>query len=125
MYHTSQRLIGGGNDSNIGIFYLVSSNTSHLAEMGEAKLPTYFIKDASEMESAERLHHFLQDTHLMALAENWLPPAGVLTVGVTAGASGPNNLIEEVILRVYELRGTPANEVLGSIHAGAGATPAH
>ena len=102
-----------------------SSNTSHLAEMGEAKLPTYFIKDASEMESAERLHHFLQDTHLMALAENWLPPDGVLTVGVTAGASCPNNLIEEVILRVYELRGTPANEVLGSIHAGAGATPAH
>ena len=102
-----------------------SSNTSHLAEMGEAKLPTYFIKDASEMESAERLHHFLQDTHLMALAENWLPPDGVLTVGVTAGASCPNNLIEEVILRVYELRGTSANEVLGSIHAGAGATPAH
>ena len=102
-----------------------SSNTSHLAEMGEAKLPTYFIKDASEMESAERLHHFLQDTHLMALAENWLPPDGVLTVGVTAGASCPNNLIEEVILRVYELRGTPANEVLGSIHAGTGATPDH
>ena len=102
-----------------------SSNTSHLAEMGEAKLPTYFIKDASEMESAERLHHFLQDTHLMALAENWLPPDGVLTVGVTAGASCPNNLIEEVILRVYELRGTPANEVLGSINAGARAAPAH
>ena len=102
-----------------------SSNTSHLAEMGEAKLPTYFIKDASEMESAERLQHFLQDTHLMALAENWLPPDGELTVGVTAGASCPNNLIEEVILRVYELRGAPANEVLGSIHAGAGAAPAH
>ncbi|MEE2948114.1 MAG: 4-hydroxy-3-methylbut-2-enyl diphosphate reductase [Verrucomicrobiota bacterium] len=98
-----------------------SSNTSHLAEMGESKLPTYFIKDASEMESAERLHHYLQHTHEMALAENWLSSSGELTVGVTAGASCPNNLIEEVILRVYTLRGTPSSEVLGSIRAGTAA----
>ncbi len=102
-----------------------SSNTSHLAEMGEGKLPTYFIKDASEMESVERLHHFLQHTHEMALAENWLPPDGELTVGITAGASCPNNLIEEVILRAYELRGAPASEVLGSIHVEAAAPVAH
>ena len=102
-----------------------SSNTSHLAEMGEGKLPTYFIKDASEMESAERLHHFLQHTHEMALAENWLPLDGELTVGITAGASCPNNLIEEVILRAYELRGAPASEVLGSIHVKAAPAVAH
>ncbi|MDP6794045.1 MAG: 4-hydroxy-3-methylbut-2-enyl diphosphate reductase [Verrucomicrobiota bacterium] len=94
-----------------------SSNTSHLAEMGEAKLPSYFIKDASEMESIERLHHFLQCKQEMAIAENWLPSGGELTVGITAGASCPNNLIEEVILRVYTLRGIPANEVLGSVRA--------
>ena len=82
-----------------------SSNTSHLAEMGEAKLPTYFIKDAEEMVSAAKLNHFLQDKHEMAVAENWLPTEGDLTLGVTAGASCPNNLIEEVILRAYELRG--------------------
>ncbi|MCH2591836.1 MAG: 4-hydroxy-3-methylbut-2-enyl diphosphate reductase, partial [Pedosphaera sp.] len=100
-----------------------SSNTSHLAEMGEGKLPTYFIKDASEMVSVERLHHFLQDKHEMAKAENWLPLNGELTIGITAGASCPNNLIEEVILRAYELRGVPASEVLGSIHVDAtGAT---
>ena len=100
-----------------------SSNTSHLAEMGEVKLPTYFIKDASEMVSAEQLHHFLQHKHEMAKAENWLPLNGELTIGITAGASCPNNLIEEVILRAYELRGFPASEVLGSIHVDAtGAT---
>ena len=92
-----------------------SSNTSHLAEMGEVKLPTYFIKDAGEMESEERLHHFIQHTHQMANAENWLPLEDELTIGITAGASCPNNLIEEVILRAYELRGAPASEVLGSI----------
>src|ERR1051326_6569041 len=34
-----------------------SSNTSHLAEMGEAKLPTYFIKNAAKMESDKLIHH--------------------------------------------------------------------
>jgi len=92
-----------------------SSNTSHLAEMGEAKLPTYFIKDAEEMVSAAKLNHFLQDNHEMAVAENWLPTEGDLTLGVTAGASCPNNLIEEVILRAYELRGESTESLLDSI----------
>ena len=92
-----------------------SSNTSHLAEMGEAKLPTYFIKDAEEMVSAAKLNHFLQDKHEMAVAENWLPTEGDLTLGVTAGASCPNNLIEEVILRAYELRGESTESLLNSI----------
>ncbi len=92
-----------------------SSNTSHLAEMGEAKLPTYFIKDAEEMVSAAKLNHYLQDKHEMAVAENWLPTEGDLTLGVTAGASCPNNLIEEVILRAYELRGESSETLLDSI----------
>ena len=92
-----------------------SSNTSHLAEMGEAKLPTYFIKDAEEMVSAAKLNHFLQDKHEMAVAENWLSTEGDLTLGVTAGASCPNNLIEEVILRAYELRGESTESLLESI----------
>ena len=92
-----------------------SSNTSHLAEMGEDKLPTYFIKDAEEMVSAAKLNHFLQDKHEMAVAENWLPTEGDLTLGVTAGASCPNNLIEEVILRAYELRGESTDSLLDSI----------
>jgi len=92
-----------------------SSNTAHLAEMGEDKLPTYFIKDAQEMESPEKLHHFSQDKNEMILAENWLPKEQELTVGVTAGASCPNNLIEEVILRIYELRGINKESLMNSI----------
>ena len=92
-----------------------SSNTSHLAEMGEEKLPTYFIKDSKEMESPEKLHHFLQDKHEMAIAKNWLPNQQELTIGVTAGASCPNNLIEEVILRAYELRGINKESLMSSI----------
>ena len=88
-----------------------SSNTSHLAEMGEEKLPTYFIRSASKLESAARITHFNLHEKREIVTENWLPD-GPIIVGITAGASCPNNLIEDTILRVCELRGIPSNEVL-------------
>jgi len=88
-----------------------SSNTSHLAEMGEAKLPTYFIKNAAKMESDKLIHHYDQHKHEEIEAVNWLPP-GKITVGITAGASCPNNLIEDTIRRLFELRGISAQELL-------------
>jgi 4-hydroxy-3-methylbut-2-enyl diphosphate reductase len=83
-----------------------SSNTSHLAEMGEAVLPTYFIKNSTKMISAERISHYDQHKKQEVETPNWLP-AGKLTVGITAGASCPNNLIEDTIKRLFELRGIP------------------
>jgi 4-hydroxy-3-methylbut-2-en-1-yl diphosphate reductase len=88
-----------------------SSNTSHLAEMGEAKLPTYFIRGADKLESATRINHYNLHKKAEITTENWLPN-GPLVIGITAGASCPNNLIEETILRVYELRGVPPEEIL-------------
>src|SRR5512138_3821754 len=90
-----------------------SSNTSHLAEMGEAKLPTYFIKNAAKMVSAEVILHYDQHRHEEAESRNWLPP-GRLTIGITAGASCPNNLIEDTIRRLFELRGIAVQELLVS-----------
>ena len=81
-----------------------SSNTSHLAEMGEAKLPTYFIKNAAKMPSEKLIQHFDQHKHEEVETKNWLP-SGKVTVGITAGASCPNNLIEDVIRRLFELKG--------------------
>jgi 4-hydroxy-3-methylbut-2-enyl diphosphate reductase len=83
-----------------------SSNTSHLAEIGEAELPTYFIRSARKLESAERIAHYNLHEKREIVTENWLP-VGPIIVGITAGASCPNNLIEDTILRVYELRGVP------------------
>ncbi len=90
-----------------------SSNTSHLAEMGEAKLPTYFIRNASRLESRERIVHYDLHAKNEVATENWLPERP-LTVGLTAGASCPNNLIEETILRLYELHGIGAAQLLGT-----------
>ncbi|HVM49161.1 MAG TPA: 4-hydroxy-3-methylbut-2-enyl diphosphate reductase [Candidatus Acidoferrum sp.] len=85
-----------------------SSNTSHLAEMGEAKLPTFFIKNAAKMLSSEAILHYDQHRHEEIETRNWLPP-GRITVGITAGASCPNNLIEDAIRRLFELRGISIN----------------
>src|SRR5436190_17408931 len=89
-----------------------SSNTSHLAEMGEAKLPTYFIKNAAKMESDKLIRHYDQHKHEELETSDWLP-AGRITVGITAGASCPNNLIEDAIRRLFELRGISVQQVLG------------
>ncbi|MGA3170948.1 MAG: 4-hydroxy-3-methylbut-2-enyl diphosphate reductase [Chthoniobacteraceae bacterium] len=88
-----------------------SSNTSHLAEMGEQKLPTYFIRNASRLESSRRITHY--DSHAKGeiTTENWLPQRPV-TIGITAGASCPNNLIEDAILRLFELRGIGREQLL-------------
>lgn len=89
-----------------------SSNTSHLAEMGEAKLPTYFIKNATKIISAEVILHYNQHLHQEVESHHWLP-GRPLTVGITAGASCPNNLIEETIRRLFELRGISVTQLLG------------
>jgi 4-hydroxy-3-methylbut-2-enyl diphosphate reductase len=84
-----------------------SSNTTHLAEMGEQKVPTYFVRNQGCLESAELIRHFdLHKKEEVTSEVPWLPKTGSKAqIGITAGASCPNNLIEEVMLRVLDLRG--------------------
>ncbi len=89
-----------------------SSNTSHLAEMGEKVLPTYFIKNAAMMESPALIRHWNQHITAEVTTADWYRSAGSLTVGITAGASCPNNLIEDTIKRLFEFRGVDILEVL-------------
>src|SRR3954465_10033683 len=81
-----------------------SSNTSHLAEMGEEKLPTYFVQNASRLVSKNEILHYDLHQKEEIIAKDWLPE-GPVVVGITAGASCPNNLIEETLIRLFELRG--------------------
>jgi 4-hydroxy-3-methylbut-2-enyl diphosphate reductase len=89
-----------------------SSNTTHLAEMGEQQVPTYFIRNQECLESPGLIRHYdLHEKREVSSRISWLPQASIpVRVGITAGASCPNNLIEEVMLRVLSLRGeeTPA-----------------
>lgn len=106
-----QKLLAEPMDLLLVIGGYNSSNTSHLAEMGEAKLPTYFIKNAAKMVSDRLIVHYNQHLHREVETSHWLP-SGKITVGVTAGASCPNNLIEDVIRRLFELRGLSVQELL-------------
>ena len=81
-----------------------SSNTTHLADMGQEKAPTYFILNADSLESRKTIRHFDTLHHEEVTTEEWLP-AGPVTVGITAGASCPSNLIEDVLRRLLGLRG--------------------
>src|SRR5579863_6362674 len=90
-----------------------SSNTSHLAEMGEAKLPTFFIKNAAKMVSDKLIVHYDQHKGREVETRDWFPP-GKITVGITAGASCPNNLIEDTIRKLFELRGISVQELLNN-----------
>jgi 4-hydroxy-3-methylbut-2-en-1-yl diphosphate reductase len=106
-----QKLLNEPMDLLIVIGGYNSSNTSHLAEMGESKLPTYFIKNAAKMVSDKQIVHWNQHLQREVETDNWLP-VGEAIVGVTAGASCPNNLIEDTIRRLFEFRGVSVNELL-------------
>ncbi len=90
-----------------------SSNTSHLAEMGEAVLPTYFIKNSEKLISNREISHYDQHQQQEKISHDWLPDGNVV-VGITAGASCPNNLLEETIHRLYEFRGVEVETLLPS-----------
>jgi 4-hydroxy-3-methylbut-2-enyl diphosphate reductase len=82
-----------------------SSNTTHLAEIGEKRLPTWFIRNSACMVSAHEIRHFDIHKRQEVTGTDWLPQEAPLCVGITAGASCPNNLIEETISRLLALRG--------------------
>ena len=106
-----QKLLAQPLDLLIVIGGYNSSNTSHLAEMGEAKLPTFFIKNAAKMESDKLIVHYNQHQLQEVETRDWLP-AGKITLGITAGASCPNNLIEDTIRRLFALRGISVQSLL-------------
>lgn len=82
-----------------------SSNTTHLAEIGERAVATYFVRNADCLHNRSEIAHFdLHAKREVVTDLDWLPN-GEATIGITAGASCPNNLIEETILRVLALRG--------------------
>jgi len=77
-----------------------SSNTSHLVELCEEKLATYFIEGPEKMISGEEIRHFdLRDCR-ETMTGNWLPAGRPLRVLLTSGASCPDAIVESVISKL-------------------------
>ena len=96
----TQALLGDGIDIVLVVGGYNSSNTRHLVEICNAAAPTYFVKDAGELLSPLRLRHFDYATKTLVETEAWLPEHRPLTIALTAGASCPDILLDQVIHRV-------------------------
>ena len=84
-----------------------SSNTNHLAHMCQEYGPTYHIEDAAciDIEAGTVRHKPGLAADSPEVTENdWLPE-GPFTLGITAGASTPNNKIGETLIRLLRIRG--------------------
>lgn len=82
-----------------------SSNTTHLAAICAARVPTYHVEDALCIDpQAGSIRHLPVGLREEVRREGWLPP-GPARIGVTAGASTPNNKIGETVERIAATRG--------------------
>lgn len=79
-----------------------SSNTSHLVELCERKLPTYFIEDAAKMISEESIMHFDLHNNISITEKEWLPVKRPLRILLTSGASCPDAIVESVINKLCD-----------------------
>ena len=77
-----------------------SSNTSHLVELCEEKLPTYFINNEEKILSAQTIMHYNFHTKSELVTENYLPNKQPVSILVTSGASCPDALVEGVIKKL-------------------------
>jgi 4-hydroxy-3-methylbut-2-enyl diphosphate reductase len=81
-----------------------SSNTGHLAEMAEGRVPAYHVDGPRGLLSREKIRHKPAGSPDLVETAGWLPD-GPLAIGVTAGASTPEALVGAVVERVIALRG--------------------
>jgi 4-hydroxy-3-methylbut-2-enyl diphosphate reductase len=87
-----------------------SSNTCNLARICAERTPTYHIAEPDCMLSAKEIRHRpigAPSTTVVpeTVTSDWLPD-GPISVGLTAGASTPNNIVGQVISRLEELTGS-------------------
>jgi 4-hydroxy-3-methylbut-2-enyl diphosphate reductase len=91
-----------------------SSNTTHLVELCETKLPTYFITDEEKIISGTSIMHFDIHSKSEKITEHFLIPKKPATILITSGASCPDALVEAVIDKLKSIFNVdrPVHELL-------------
>jgi 4-hydroxy-3-methylbut-2-enyl diphosphate reductase len=77
-----------------------SSNTSHLVELCEEKLPSYFINSDEKILSSKDILHYNFHNKEELLTSNYLPQQTPVKILITSGASCPDALVEGVIKKI-------------------------
>jgi len=101
----------GGLDLMVVIGGYNSSNTQALARICAGRLPTYHIDSASCLEGAA-IRHRPTGQHDEVRTTPWLPE-GPVRIGLTAGASTPNNVVGDVVTRLLAARGQSVEDLTG------------
>ena len=95
-----------------------SSNTSHLVELCEEKLPTYFISSEEKILSAKEILHYNFHTKKEILTSDYIPNKNPVKILITSGASCPDALVEGVINRLIEVLNLkiPTEQLIEQFH---------
>lgn len=94
-----------------------SSNTSHLVELLERKFPTYYIKDATEINGTS-VQHFDYHHKEMQHTTDFIPSKEQVRIVLTSGASCPDSIVENVMYQLLQTRYTETelNALLAPLH---------
>lgn len=78
-----------------------SSNTSHIVELCEEKLPTYFISSDGKILSFNTIKHFDIHSHQEKETQNFIPSKEKVDIILTSGASCPDAVVEAVLRKIH------------------------
>ncbi len=85
-----------------------SSNTANLARICAGSKPTFHIADPDCLLSAQEIRHRPVGSKVEVASSGWLPPGGPVSIGLTSGASTPDNLVGAAIAKLTEFSGSAA-----------------
>lgn len=94
-----------------------SSNTSHIVELCEEKLPTYFINSAKEIENENIINHFNFHNGTHQTTSGYLPNKQPIRIVLTSGASCPDTMVDEVLDKLlgFYPNSLPKEDILKSL----------
>ena len=78
-----------------------SSNTCNLARICESRVPTFHIAEPAGLMSSFEIRHKPVGGTGERVSAGWLPESGPVSIGLTSGASTPDNLVDLVIRRLH------------------------
>jgi len=93
-------VLNQGADFAIVVGGYNSSNTAQLASILQREMPVFFIKDESEILSAQEIQHFDYPAQTLVKTTDWLTSDKKLKIIITSGASCPDTVVEAVLQKV-------------------------
>ena len=93
-------MINKGADLALVVGGYNSSNTSHLVELCEEEINTFFINSSEDIVSESQIQHFNLHSKSIEQTDGWLPSKRPLEIILTCGASCPDIMLDDVLLRI-------------------------